>query len=333
MITMERILFICTAVLTTPIVFAQSNEVPGSTEESAQRVPSYVGRPSDAEEVYAIYPGTGVPSGSENWTWQEQTTTAPIDSSSQMARNIVVPTLTMFEPKNGNPNGTAVIVAPGGAFHFLMMNHEGYDVARHLSEQGITAFVLKYRVAHTTENNEELPEYLNELFADLPQVSQTDVDPPVGFPELEKARLLAEEDGRQAIRFLRTHASDLGIDPNKIGFMGFSAGGGIAVNAALEFDSLSRPNFVGGIYPGYRIVESVPQNLPPLFIAIANDDKLVGPVSSSRLYETWHERNIPVALHIFTNGGHGFGLRDQNLLSDQWFTLFTNWMTAQGFLY
>lgn len=114
--------------------------------------------------------------------------------------------------------------------------------------------------------------------------------------------------------------------------MGFSAGGGVAVNSALEHDSLSRPNFVAGIYPGYRIVNSIPDNLPPLFIVTADDDDAVAPISAARLYETWHKASKSVELHIFANGGHGFGMKNQNLLSDQWNGLFKNWMVAQGYI-
>jgi len=114
--------------------------------------------------------------------------------------------------------------------------------------------------------------------------------------------------------------------------MGFSAGGGIAVNAALEHDPLSRPDFAAGIYPGYRSVAPVPEDAPPLFIAIADDDDAVAPISSARLYEAWHKTVKSVELHIFANGGHGFGMRKQNLLPDVWIDLFKQWMTANGYI-
>lgn len=237
-----------------------------------------------------------------------------------------------FHPAQRDGPGTAVIVAPGGAFHFLMMNHEGYDVARWLAKLGVTAFVLKYRVQHTPEADADMPAFLEELGKKLPIVTQTEIDPPMTYAPAEEARLWGEEDGRQAIRFLRHKATELGIDPHRIGIMGFSAGGGIAINAILEHDSLSRPDFAAGIYPGYRIVMPVPQDAPPLFIVIADDDTAVAPISSARLYEEWHKAGKAVELHIFANGGHGFGLLKQNLLSDMWSDLFRNWLASQGFI-
>lgn len=92
------------------------------------------------ENVFAIWPGSGIPPGSENWTWHEQSMQAPQSSTpSELVRNVVIPTITMFKPDKNIANGTAIIVAPGGAFHFLMMDHEGYDVARWLTELGVTA--------------------------------------------------------------------------------------------------------------------------------------------------------------------------------------------------
>jgi acetyl esterase/lipase len=292
-----------------------------------------VEQPSGAADVFTIWPDTGIPPGSEKSTWHEQAMQPPESSiPDEMVRNVVVPSLTMFKPAAGTANGTAIVVAPGGAFHFLMMYHEGYDVARWLTEFGVTAFVLKYRVQHTPENDADMPAFLEELGRELPGVNQTEVDPPMTYSPAEEARLWAEEDGRQAIRFLRQNAADLRIDLNRIGIMGFSAGGGVTINAALEYDSLSRPDFAAGIYPGYRIVTSIPEDAPPIFISIADDDNAVAPISSARLYETWHKADKSVELHIFANGGHGFGSLKQNLLSDQWTGLFKHWMASQGYI-
>jgi acetyl esterase/lipase len=238
----------------------------------------------------------------------------------------------MFKPAAGTANGTAIIVAPGGAFHFLMVDHEGYDLARSLTKLGVTTFVLKYRVQHTPEHDEDMPAFLEELVKNLPAVSQTEVESPTTYRPAEEARLWAEEDARQAIRFLRQNAAELGIDPNRIGIMGFSAGGGIAINAILEHDSLSRPDFAAGIYPGHRIVTPMPEDAPPLFIVIADDDTAVAPISSARLYEAWHKAGKSVELHIFASGGHGFGMLKRNLLSDGWLELFKNWMASQGYI-
>jgi acetyl esterase/lipase len=234
----------------------------------------------------------------------------------------------MFSPAGGKANGTAMIVAPGGAFHFLMMDHEGYDMARWLTELGVTAFVLKSRLQRLPDSDSDIPAFLERLFDEFPHVSRTDIDPPSSNPKIEEARVWGEEDGRQAIRYVRAHSDRFGIHPSRIGIMGFSAGGGIAVNAALEYDEESRPDFVAGIYPGYRIGPPVPRDAPPLFITISDDDSLVGPMSATRLYESWHKAGAPVELHVFANGGHGYGTRKQDLLSDAWIDVFEAWLTA-----
>lgn len=289
--------------------------------------------PPDAAEVFVIWPGTGIPPGAEEATWHEQSMQPPGSSiPNEMVRNVVIPTITMFRSAEGTANGTALIVAPGGAFHFLMMYHEGYDVARWLTTFGVTAFVLKYRVQHTPENDADMPAFLEQLGEKLAHPDATEVDPPAGYPTVEEARRWGEEDGRQAIRFVRQHAAELGIDPNRIGIMGFSAGGGVALNAVLEHDLPSRPDFAAGIYPAYRVVTPVPEDVPPLFLAIADDDNLVASVSSARLYESWHKAGKSVELHIFADGGHGFGMLKQNRLSDTWIDLFKSWMASQGYI-
>jgi acetyl esterase/lipase len=158
------------------LAFAQENN---KSLAAAQELAFSIESPPDAQGIFAIYPGNGVPKGSENWTWEERT--IPVDGD-RMARNIVIPTVTLFKPASGKANGTAVIVAPGGAFHFLMMEKEGYEVARWLANLGITAFVLKYRVEHTPESDAELQPFLAELFQALPRQNEKEVDPPVGTP-------------------------------------------------------------------------------------------------------------------------------------------------------
>jgi hypothetical protein len=192
-----------------------------------QQLPSYVERPA-AAGVFAIWPGSGVPPGSEKWNWHEQTVQVPGSKvPTRMVRNVVIPTVTMYQPPaRRDANGTALIVAPGGAFNFLMMDTEGYEMAHWLTQLGVTAFVLKYRVAHTPENDTEFFTFMQNLLTVLPHPGPTVETPPLGKDEGPTSiRSLSEEDGRQAIRFVRQHATEWGIDPNRIGIAGFSAGG------------------------------------------------------------------------------------------------------------
>ncbi len=302
---------------------------------SAQHLPSYIERPSDAASIFAIWPGTGVPPGSEEWTWHEQTMQVPMFGSTApttMVRNVVIPTVTIFKPAAGTANGTSLIVAPGGAFRFLMMDAEGYDIARWLTQLGVTAFVLRYRVAHMLENDADMLAFMQNLLNILPHQSRTEEAPPVGDEAAEAARTWAEEDGRQAIRFVRQHAKEWGLDPNRIGIAGFSAGGGIVMGTVMQHDAQSKPDFAAGIYPGYTTATPVPADAPPLFVAIADDDMLVAPISAARLYEAWHKAGKPVELHIFARGYHGFGMKKQNLPTDSWIDLFKNWLAAQDYL-
>ena len=306
-----------------------SGGVPGNVQAQQAKAPTGDDRPSGAAGVLPIWPGSGVAPGSEEWTWREQTAgKAP----NRMVRNVAIPTVTMFKPAEGRANGTSLIVAPGGAFHFLAIDHEGYDMARWLAGLGVTAFVLKYRLARTPDNDAELPAFLARLFSDLPHPGPTEVDPPVGTKATEEARSWAEEDGRQAIRFVRQHAAEWGLDPKRIGIAGFSAGGGVVMGAVMKHDAESRPDFAAGIYPGYRTATPVPADAPPLFLAISDDDKAVAPISAARLYEAWHKAGKPVELHIFAKGGHGFGMTKRDRLSDPWADLFKHWLTAYGYL-
>lgn len=311
------------------ILLAVSTFAPAQTSEELRKasiLPAYIQVPKEASGCYAIWPDL-FPPGFDHKGRQEK-----FEPELMRLRNVALPTITMFKPEKGKENGTAMIVGPGGAFHFLMMRHEGYEVAKWLNQLGITAFVLRYRVQATPADDAAWLRHWEEFRKTLPGVDQYEVYPPSDNPVIEEARLWAEEDGRQAIRFLRQHARELGIDPTKIGIMGFSAGGGVAVNAALRYDKQSRPDFVGAIYAGYRVVSPVPKDLPPLFIATTDDDNLVSPMSSSRLYEDWHKQQTRVELHIFGNGLHGFGMGRDNTLTRTCKLLFENWMRTYGFL-
>lgn len=304
-----------------------------SVQASAQPVPSYIEKPADAAGVYAIYPGSGVPPGSEKWTWHEQSIQSPGSAvPNRMVRNVVIPTVTMFKPSAGTANGTAMIVAPGGAFTFLMVDYEGYDMARWLAGHGVTAFVLRYRVAHSPERDSEFFPFVQNLMTVLPHPDAKVETPPTGTEAVEQARTWGEDDGRQAVRFVRHHAAEWGIDPHRIGIGGFSAGGGVTMGAVMQHDDESRPDFAVPVYAGYRTATPVPADAPPLFIAATDDDVLVAPISGARIYEEWHKAGKPAELHIFVKGQHGFGMKTQNLPSDAWINLLETWLANQGFL-
>lgn len=315
--------------ISTILAFAFAVTCNDRSYAGAPALPTRLHTPSDAEGVYHIWPGSGTPA---TWAPPPRAEQMIGEEPERILRNIAVPSLTCFKPPVTKANGTAVVIAPGGAFHFLVVDTGGYEVARSLAERGITSFVLKYRLQYTPTDDEEFAAFLDNLRPNLPRVDQEETYPPTSHPGAEEARLWGEEDGRQAIRFLRRNARQFDIDPDRIGIIGFSAGGGIAINAALQSDESSVPNFVGGIYPGYRIVSPFPKKLPPLFLAITDDDTYVAPISASRLYEDWHKLGNSAELHVFAEGKHGFGVRRQNSLSDSWFNLFVNWLRFHGFV-
>ncbi|MBN9316662.1 MAG: alpha/beta hydrolase [Devosia sp.] len=282
----------------------------------------------DAEGVYRIWPGAAP--GSEGWTWSERTMPVPWPTTSprRLTRNVVTPTVTAFRPAPGKATGAAMVIAPGGAFHFLLVDHEGYDMARWLAGQGVTCFVLKYRLGRSTDDDAQLLEFRNDLQARL-AASKTDPNHPMR-QAMHEARLWGEEDGRQAIRFVRANAAHWGIDPNRIGITGFSAGGGVTMGPVLEHDAQSRPDFAAPIYAAWREGAPVPADACPLFIVISDDDGSVPALSSLRLYEAWHKAGKPVELHIFGNGGHGYGMAKEGWLSDPWPELLANWLKLQG---
>lgn len=277
--------------------------------------------PGDADDVFRIWPGSGVPAESADWDRREQI--GPGNPHTRFVRNVTIPTLTVFRPRK--PTGASVLILPGGAFHFLAIDHEGYDVARWLARLGLTAFVLKYRVQATPESDAEMPGFLERLGDGLPKVTRRAVDPPTGYPPAEEARAWAEADARQAMAFLRGSATALGIDPARIGAMGFSAGGSV-VNAALSDNPQQRPDFIGAIYPAWRPPLAPGADAPPIFIAMGDADEAVAPISAAKLYEAWHAAGAPAELHIYARSPHGFGLAPHGTPSDAWPRDFEAWL-------
>jgi acetyl esterase/lipase len=144
---------------------------------------------------------------------------------------------------------------------------------------------------------------------------------------------LAIADGQQAVRLVRSHATEWNIASDRIVLLGFSAGGYLTVGVALQHDAQSRPDYVAPIYPGTPGDVTAPADAPPMFIVHADDDKTVAPIDHSiRLYQSWKKVGVPVEMHIYSRGGHGFGLRKRNLPVDTWTDRFRDWLDLQGLL-
>lgn len=253
------------------------------------------------------------------------------DMGNNRIANISVPQMYVYMPSKEMNTGAAVILFPGGGYRREAMSHEGYEVAEWLKSKGITGIVLKYRL-------------------------------PNGHPEIPR------EDANRAVRVVRQHAKEWGINPAKVGIGGSSAGGHLASDAGTRFDLgnpdasdpvevfSSRPDFllllypliyfkdgkinpgIGNLYFGgdiswdnvkkYSTELNVTAKTPPAFFVLADNDKTVHPSHSIEFYSAMKKFNIPAEIHIFQEGGHGFGITKQGLPSDEWPDMFFNWLKA-----
>jgi acetyl esterase/lipase len=249
-------------------------------------------------------------------------------------RNVTEAEMYVFLPEKDKNTGTAVVICPGGGYQILAMDHEGYNIAQWLAERGVAGIVLKYRM-------------------------------PNGHHQIPSG------DARRAMRTVRANAKEWGIDPAKIGIAGSSAGGHLASTVGTRFDAgdaasadpverfSSRPDFMLLLYPvisfneefghmgsrrnligdgnDWKMVHKYSNELhvtsetPPTFLVLADDDKSVVPRNSIEFYSALKANNIPAEMHIFQKGGHGFGMRNNNIPADNWPHLFMDWLKALGF--
>jgi acetyl esterase/lipase len=273
-----------------------------------------------AQDVIPLYPGAGTPPGSTPENYPEKQYFSK-SWNTEVVANVTKPTLTVFKPSAELNNGTAMVICPGGGFMALSITTEGTDAAKYLAAKGVTTFVLKYRLAHT---GEEATEEFAALFADRKKFQET-----VG-----NVIPLSIADGLAAVTYVRKHASDWGVSPDRVGIMGFSAGGTVAAGVAFRYAPDGRPAFAAVIYgaAGRLLDVPVPTDAPPMFIAAATDDNLGLAPDSVALYEKWTSAHKPAELHMYEKGAHGFGMRKQNLPTDHWIERFTDWLELLGWL-
>ncbi|MBN1118189.1 MAG: alpha/beta hydrolase [Bacteroidales bacterium] len=244
-----------------------------------------------------------------------------------MARNITTATLTPFLPEPGKANGAAVIVTPGGGYMWLSLGNEGWEVAEALAKQGIAAFVLKYRLRPTPESLDDFTKWMNRAFTPPAETSDTNqAKAPSGPYKMDLSDQL--EDAEAAYAMIIDRAEEWGVDTNRIGMIGFSAGAGLTMHSTLNSQTMNLA-FIGPIYGGMGSVE-VPKDAPPMFNAIATDDFLFN--GQFGVIESWYKAGIPVEFHLYQNGGHGFGLGNPNRTSNRWFEAFIHWLDVNGFL-
>jgi acetyl esterase/lipase len=237
-----------------------------------------------------------------------------------MARNISTATLTPFLPAPGEGTGAAVLVAPGGGFRWLALHHEGWAVAQALADRGIAAFVLKYRLQPTPGSLEGFKDSMDRLFA---AAGASDANPRALLPDLS----LQLADAEAAYALILSRAKAWGVDPKRLGMMGFSAGAGLTMHATLNSRTMKLA-FIAPIYGGMGPV-NVPQDAPPMFNVIASDDFLFR--GQFGVVKSWFDAGRPVEFHLYQNGGHGFGLGYPGNTANGWFPVFLKWMEVNGF--
>lgn len=274
---------------------------------------------SYSQQVIQLYEGK--PPGSESWTWSEKEMFSAMFNT-QVVYNVSLPTLTAYLPTKSTATGTAVIIAPGGGFHTLSINSEGIDVAKWLAAKGVACFVLKYRLVHS-----ETDDPVKELMGLMGNQKKFDSGNAVVVP-------LAMQDGLTAMKYVRSHAADYSIDPKRIGFMGFSAGGTVTMSVIYNCTQESQPDFIAPVY-AYAppsIGSKIPAEKTPAFLVVASDDQLGLTPMSVDIYQKWLAAKQPAEIHAYQRGGHGFGMKQQKIPTDSWIERFGDWLRMNGYL-
>jgi acetyl esterase/lipase len=239
----------------------------------------------------------------------------------RQARNVQAATLTPFLPDPAKATGAAVVVAPGGAFRILSMDNEGYRIAAALSARGIAAFVLKYRLVPTPADPDALQRELVRIMTGAATAGHAG---PLPTPAD------AVTDGKAALALVRRQAAKWGVDPKRVGMMGFSAGAMTTLEVALSSSPETMPAFIAPIY-GTMTTVDVPADAPPMFNALAADDPLFAHHGFG-LIEAWQKARRPVEFHLYQKGGHGFGPGMPGTTSTDWIDAFVHWLGMNGFL-
>jgi acetyl esterase/lipase len=285
---------------------------------------------ASAQEELKLWPG-GAP-GSENWRFEETVTQGA--NGDRVIANVREPTLTVFLPEAAAANGSAVIIAPGGALRVLGFDNEGVKVAQWLNARGIAAFVLKYR---TLQADPDAPRPAappvgmagpgrTELV-----IRNANANPAPDDPALTEVQNFAIADAQEALRLVRSRAAQWNIDTTRVGLMGFSAGGGVAIGTAMAPAGDAYPDFIATLYGPSLMDVDLPDYAPPLFIAVGNDHFNVTN-GSIALFSAWKAAGKPAELHVYDQVSGGFGMGTRGLPVDGWIDRFHEWMGARGFL-
>ncbi|HEV7405230.1 MAG TPA: alpha/beta hydrolase [Chthoniobacteraceae bacterium] len=248
---------------------------------------------------------------------------AILKGPTKLITNVTKPTLTIYSPPKDWNSGTAMLICPGGGYHNLFWELEGEEVAAWLNAHGMTGIILKYRCPR--------------------RAGDVKGEPPLG-PLL---------DAQRAVSLVRSRAAEWGIDPQRIGLVGFSAGGHLALATATSFEkrlyepvdaidtASCRPDFAVCCYSGYLKDKEtgafpatirIPEKTPPIFLAHSSDDKISPPEHSALAYLALTRAGVPAELHIFASGDHDFGVRQNGRPPASWPELCLKWLKSSGLL-
>ncbi len=246
-----------------------------------------------------------------------------VTEPTRMITDVTKPTLTIYRPPKEKETGTAILICPGGGYWNLYWQLEGEEVAEWLNSIGVTGIILKYRVPRRP-----------------------------GEPEKEPARRPLQ-DAQRAVSLVRSRAGEWGIHPGRIGIVGFSAGGHLAIATATSYDKRTyepiddvdkiscRPDFAIPVYSGYLKAKDkdelapgiqVPAGTPPVFLAHGGDDIISPPENSVLMYLALKRAGVPAELHVYAGATHDFGVRKSDQPCSTWTESCANWLRHQGFL-
>jgi len=235
-----------------------------------------------------------------------------------LVRNVTKPTIAPYLPDPAKATGAGVVVAPGGGFVSLAMDIEGWQVAQWLAEHGVAAFLLKYRLTPSPVD----PVALRKFESDRDAARSASNESRQPFAP-------AIEDGIAAVRLVRSRAGSFGVDPDRVGMIGFSAGAWNALGVALANKADARPAFIGLIYGPTQAVEPPPA-APALFAAVAANDPLF--TGENKVVSAWRTAGYPAEFHIYQTGGHGFGMMKNGTTTELWPDEFLAWLRMNKFL-
>jgi acetyl esterase/lipase len=284
---------------------------------------------ADSRQVVELWPGAA-PDETGN-LGPEKTRMSPqldrkqveVTEPTTLVTNVSKPTITIYRPAKDKDTDTAVLICPGGGYWDLYWQLEGEEVAEWLNSLGVTGMILKYRVPRRP-------------------------DEPKGVPARRPL-----QDAQRAVSLVRSKATEWGIGPQRIGMVGFSAGGHLAIATATSFEKRTyapiddidkaspRPDFAIGVYSGYLKTKdkdelasglSIPAGTPPIFLAHGGDDIISSPEHSVVMYLALKRAGVPAELHIYATAAHDFGVRPSKHPCSTWVQSCANWLRHQGFL-